>query len=97
MSSCVEAEGAAAVARMIDSSTVDIVSRRREARTALTSIRTSIPTKCTRRRESMKQPILTEAQTLGAKRPIAKGIRVNYHQMRTKTTRSQKNLHYLKN
>lgn len=32
----------------------------------------------------MKLPILTEAQTLGAKRPIAKGIRVNYQKKKKK-------------
>lgn len=71
----VEAGDAAAFATMIDSpSMVDIGSQQLEARMALISIRTNILTKCTRRRESMKLPILTEAQTLGVKRPIAEGI-----------------------
>lgn len=71
----IEAEDAVAVAMMIqDLPMVDIVSLHREVHTVLISIHISIHIKCTKRRESMKLPILTEAQTLGVKHPIAKGI-----------------------
>lgn len=74
--SYVEAEDVAvAVTRtLVDSSTVDTVSRRPEVRTATINTLINTLIKCTRRRVSMKLPILTEAQILGVKHPIVKGI-----------------------
>ena len=70
-----EAEGVAElVTKTRDSSTVDIVNQRREVPTALTSIVINMYINCMRKRESTKLLIKTEAQIIGAIRPIAKGI-----------------------
>lgn len=68
--SYVEAED---VAASVTIPTVDIVSHRLEVLTAPIST-LSTPIKCTRRRVSMRLPILTEAQILGVKHPIVEGI-----------------------
>lgn len=75
--SYVEAEDVAAAATrtLVDSSTVDTVSRRPEVLTAIINTPINTPIKCTlRTRVSMKLPTLTEAQILGVKHPIVKGI-----------------------
>lgn len=75
--SYVEAEDVAAAATrtLVDSSTVDTVSQRLEVLMAIINTPINTPIKCTlRTRVSMKLPILTEAQILGVKHPIVKGI-----------------------
>ena len=66
------------VAAAVTIPTVDIVNHRLEVLTAPIST-LNTPIKCTRRRVSMRLPILTEAQILGVKRPIVKGIADSYN------------------